>query len=322
MADEDERLQSPDGVFAPILMRSSTPPASEKVSSFLRGMADVRRVSKPVSNYGSEFEHIASSPSAWDSAKINLIGGRPVTIPADAQDMHDLNEELFNQGDDSEMSYGGALNNNHPNGNGYDQPQEDPNEEDDIESVVQEHASVAQTPRQVPQQILSPGKAFRNGKVIDSSSSWGNKGPLPNGAPPPQMQPMQPRYTESSVGHAPMNNGPTPITPFINIQPPTSGAPSRSGSRMAPSDTGRSRNGAPPKSHTSEVRAMEPQTDSETEKAETVRGGAQEVVVEARPASRAPSRSGSRAPSRTRSRAQSRSERPLEPQSTDRKSVV
>lgn len=116
-------------------------------------MQDVRRVSKPVSNYGSEFEHIASSPSAWDSAK-NLIGGRPVTIPADAQDMHDLNEELFNGNDESEMSYGGALNNNHLNGNAaYGAHEEYDNPADDIESVMQEHASVAQTPRQVPQQV-------------------------------------------------------------------------------------------------------------------------------------------------------------------------
>lgn len=73
---------------------------------------------------------------------------------------------------------------------------------------------------------------------------------------------MQPRYNESSVGQPPMNNGPIPIiTPFISIQPPTSGAPSRTGSRLAPSETGRSRNGgAPPRSHTSEVmRAAEAQ---------------------------------------------------------------
>lgn len=118
---------------------------------FLRGMADARRVSKPVSNYGSEFEHMASAP--WDSAKINLMGGRPVTIPPDAQDMHDLNEELFNNADESELSYGGALNNNHNGNGGFGNPYGDPNQADDIESVAQENASVAQTPRQPPQQV-------------------------------------------------------------------------------------------------------------------------------------------------------------------------
>lgn len=111
-------------------------------------MANARQVSKPMSNYGSEFEHMPSAP--WDSAKINLMGGRPVQIPDDAQDMHDLNEELFNNGDESEMSYGGALNNNnHPGNGGFI----DPEEAADIESVEQENASLAQTPRQAPQQV-------------------------------------------------------------------------------------------------------------------------------------------------------------------------
>jgi hypothetical protein len=119
----------------------------------------------------------------------------------------------------------------------------------------------------MPPQILSPGKPFRNGKVIDSSSSWGNKGPLPGGPPPLPMSLQQEerrRYNESSLGHVaitPASLGPTPITPFINIQPPTSGVPSRTASRMAPSDTGQARSAAgPPKSHTSEARgpAAEP----------------------------------------------------------------
>lgn len=96
---------------------------------------------------------MASAP--WDTPKgINLMGGRPVTIPADAQDMHDLNEELFNNGDESELSYGGALNNNN-NGNVPfgDADGEDPHQAADIESVAQEHASIVQTPRQAPQQV-------------------------------------------------------------------------------------------------------------------------------------------------------------------------
>lgn len=113
-------------------------------------MQNAQRVSKPVSNYGSEFEHMAGTP--WDTAKgMNLIGGRPVTIPADAQDMHDLNEELFGEPGESELSYGGALNNNQ-NGNGYADNGQD---QDDIESVEQEGraSTVHQTPRQVPQQV-------------------------------------------------------------------------------------------------------------------------------------------------------------------------
>lgn len=113
-------------------------------------MADAQRVSKPVSNYGSEFEHIPSTP--WDTAKnIGLMGGRPVTIPADAQDMHELNDELFNNGDDSELSYGAALN-KPQNLNGGFADQEDAH--DEIQSNEQEHASIAQqTPRQIPQQV-------------------------------------------------------------------------------------------------------------------------------------------------------------------------
>jgi hypothetical protein len=114
-------------------------------------MADAQRVSKPVSNYGSEFEHMASTP--WDTAKgIGLMSGRPVTIPADAQDVRELNDELFNNGDDSELSYGDALNNNnnnHPNG----QNPIGGDEEDEIGSNEQEHASIVQTPRQMPQQV-------------------------------------------------------------------------------------------------------------------------------------------------------------------------
>ncbi|KAF8308396.1 hypothetical protein DL93DRAFT_1893206 [Clavulina sp. PMI_390] len=301
MADEDERHISQDGVFGPILLRSSTPPPSEKVSTFLRGMENVRRVSKPVSNYGSEFEHMPSAN--WESAQMSLMGGRPVTIPDDAQDIHDLNEELFNNGD-SEMSYEGALNNN-ARANSRFEDQGDDNGED-IESVMQEHASVMQTPRQMPQQILSPGKAFRNGKLIDSSSSWGNKGPLPVNAPVPQQR----QYTGGSVTQAPINHGPTPATPFIHIQPPTSGAPSRTGSRVALSDTGRSRNAAPPpRSQASEA---EPSVPNDTaSEADTVRGApAQEFIVNERPSSRAPSRSGSQAPSRAQSRARSRAEPP------------
>ena len=87
----------------------------------------------------------------WDTAKgISLMGGRPVTIPADAQDMHELNDELFNNGDGSELSYGAALNN--PNLNGGYVDEGDPH--DEIGSNEQEHASIAQqTPRQVPQQV-------------------------------------------------------------------------------------------------------------------------------------------------------------------------
>ena len=108
-------------------------------------------------------------------------------------------------------------------------------------------------------QILSPGKAFRNGKVIDSSSSWGNKGPLPGPPPLPMslQQEERRRYNASSLGHVvnhPSPLGPTPITPFINIQPPTSGGPSRTGSRMAPSDAGQARSATgPTKSRASEA---------------------------------------------------------------------
>lgn len=72
----------------------------------------------------------------WDAAEIKLMGGRPVQIPDDAHDMHDLNEELFNDGDESEMSYGGALNNNHLGNGGF----QDPEEAADIEYVEQENA--------------------------------------------------------------------------------------------------------------------------------------------------------------------------------------
>lgn len=109
-------------------------------------------------------------------------------------------------------------------------------------------------------QVLSPGKPFRNGKVIDSSSSWGNKGPLPGGPPPLPMTPQQEerqRFAASNIGHTvnvPSSLGQTPIAPFINIQPPTSGVPSRTTSRMAPSDVGQARSAAgPPKSHASEA---------------------------------------------------------------------
>src|ERR1700733_12857399 len=113
-------------------------------------MADAQRVSKPVSNYGSEFEHMASTP--WDTAKnIGLMSGRPVTIAADAQDMHELNDELFNNGDDSELSYGAALNKPQNLNGGY-ADQEDVH--DEIQSNEQEHASIAhQTPRHITQQV-------------------------------------------------------------------------------------------------------------------------------------------------------------------------
>ena len=78
------------------------------------------------------------------------MGGRPVTIPADAQDMHELNDELFNNGDGSELSYGAALND--PPVNGGHADGDDVN--DEIGSNEQEHASIAQqTPRQIPQQV-------------------------------------------------------------------------------------------------------------------------------------------------------------------------
>jgi hypothetical protein len=133
------------------------------VSLFLKGMANAQRVSKPVSNYGSEFEHIASTP--WDTAKgIGLMGGRPVTIPADAQDMHELNDELFNNGDGSELSYGAALNNNPP-ANGVYADEEDAH--DEIGSNEQEHASIAQqTPRQIPQQV----EFLSSRECVDSTS--------------------------------------------------------------------------------------------------------------------------------------------------------
>lgn len=95
------------------------------------------RVAKPESNYGSEFDHMSNG--GWENnGGINLMSGPTIRIPADAQATHDLNEELFGQENDTELSYSGALENNHipalP-------------DVDEVESIAQERAStVYRTP--------------------------------------------------------------------------------------------------------------------------------------------------------------------------------
>ena len=98
--------------------------------------------------------------------------------------------------------------------------------------------------------MASPQKEFRNGKIIDSSSSWGNKGPIPN-----IWKPHGPVLgdTLAMAAAIPLPPGQTPATPFINIQAPTDAA--RSSSRAAspqipPSEGGKSRKS---KSNLSEV---------------------------------------------------------------------
>ena len=74
------------------------------MSQFLRTLAEATRVSKPVSNYGSEFEHISGGEDpVWDDGGPEFLNGPSVSIPADAQQTHHLNQELFGGG--SEVDY-------------------------------------------------------------------------------------------------------------------------------------------------------------------------------------------------------------------------
>lgn len=98
-------------------------------------MQAAHRVAKPESNYGSEFDHM--SAGGWENPVANnLMSGPTIRIPADAQETHDLNDELFNQGNGTEMSYTGALEN--PNPNNVPAPEPDV---DEVESIEQEHAA-------------------------------------------------------------------------------------------------------------------------------------------------------------------------------------
>lgn len=110
-------------------------------------MAAAQRVSKPVSNYGSEFEHMAGAANWGDTVR----GGRPITVPPDADDINELNQELF--GDESEFSYGAALQNS---GNGYGSKVA--RQPDEVISAEKE-SSHQPTPRAAPQ-VGNPNNAY------------------------------------------------------------------------------------------------------------------------------------------------------------------
>lgn len=74
-----------------------------------------------------------SATGGWENNAINLMSGPAIRIPADAQETHDLNEELFNQGEGTELSYSGALD---PNNMPPIQP-----DVDEVESLAQEQAA-------------------------------------------------------------------------------------------------------------------------------------------------------------------------------------
>ena len=112
-------------------------------------MAEAPRVSKPLSNFGSEFDHM-SGIVPWETENHpDFMGGPPVNIPADAQATHELNEELFNQDpNDSPLSYAAAL-----GPQAYHEPEV--RHPDEIQSVDQDRSTVhgADAPAPPPKSV-------------------------------------------------------------------------------------------------------------------------------------------------------------------------
>ncbi|KAF8331882.1 uncharacterized protein EI90DRAFT_896854 [Cantharellus anzutake] len=335
----DDRFSPTEGneVFAPILMRSQTPPPDEKVSQYLRTMAGTSRVSKPVSNYGSEFEHISGGDDGpWDEGPADILNGPPIAIPPDAQQTHTLNQELF--GGSSDVDYVPAAS-----------PQV--RQPDEIQSVDQEHSQQWQTPAEHAHQItastpksflrervvepsdpwagvnpISPPKSFRGGKVIDSFESWGNMGPLPGVNGLPRLGPSQLGDTPSKAAAVPLPpHGLTPSTPYIQIQAATDSrtmtplpAPSDSGAK---SQKSRSRKTPSHKSSVLNGGQMEGQDEDRGDPTEQASSEADTEMPAPTVRTLADNPSASKpqsAAERSRSRAPSRAGRPMSPLSETR----